>query len=702
MFSLAAVRLRASARQAAREGRWKAAVDSYRAYLDRRPGDARSWVQYGHAAKETGDLRTAAAAYGCALAIDPRGAETWWHLSQVRSRQGDPVAAIDCCAQAIALDPGFTRAIDMLIASGAHDRIPTGMAVEVGRPDARPMVADPGGTPTVYARSRYDAYRRALTIPPPPRGAASGRSVTIWIDARHSLPAELRATLYSLLDQTASDWRAAVRAPAAIRDHSVASLAAIDPRVVFTGEEASPPAIDDAPWVLMIAAGTTLDRQALAWFGFVATRTGCLAGYGDHDHSVDDWRTGRRYRNPIFQTMFDPAGMRASDTAPIAVFVDQTRFSLAGWDHQDAIRILHAASSMGTVTHVPLLLTSRQRLADQAEAARADPPGSSFARRPPPVPRAIDEVPAIIAPLAIQVIVQTRDAPDMLRAAIDTLRSHAVRPDLLDVTIVDNRSVEPATKALLDDWRERTGATVLTLDEPFNWSRANNLAAEQGSAPLLLFLNNDTEMVTDGWDEALRRALSVEDVGGVGAMLLYPDRTIQHGGIVMGMGSGGPVHEGVGRRIDEGPLDRWRRPRSAAAVTGAFLAMRRDVFTAIDGFDGTRFAVAFNDIDLCLRVRAMGLRILMTDIQVIHHESKTRGVNVTRSQVAWDLGELSSLHDRWGAALFDDPAYNPHWARSGQPFDAYRIPMMRDIMRHIDLSARTLPWAPSKDEPVWW
>jgi GT2 family glycosyltransferase len=236
---------------------------------------------------------------------------------------------------------------------------------------------------------------------------------------------------------------------------------------------------------------------------------------------------------------------------------------------------------------------------------------------------------------------------------------------------------------------------VLPLDEPFNWSRANNLAAETGTAPLLLFLNNDTKMLTTGWDGMLRTALSADDVGAVGATLLYPDHSIQHAGIIMGMGSGGPVHEGVGRPVDAGPGDRWRQRRSAAAVTGAFLAMRRDVFTAIDGFDAVNFAIAFNDIDLCLRVRAAGLRIVMASgIRVIHYESKTRGINATRSQVAWDLDELGRMHDRWGTALFDDPAYNPHWTRSGQPFDGYRFPSTREILRHIDLSARPAPWRP--------
>lgn len=702
MLSLAAIRLRTAARNAARNHDWIKACNAYRAYLDHRPGDAKAWVQYGHVAKDSGDLETAVGAYSRALDIEPQAAEIWWHLSYGCKRLGDRVGAIDCCARAVALKPDFTEATEELIALGVRDRIPLA-AAGIG-----PSISADGGDPifgsTVYAPSRYDAFRQQLAIAPPPRDASIAWALMILIDAGTALPVEVRATLSSLLDQVDGAWEAIVFAPDVIRDHPVASIAALEPRVRFASIDAPLPHAADAPCVLLLGAGTILDRQAVAWFSFAVARTGCVAAYCDHDRSIDNWRTGRRFMEPVFQPMFDPDWLPEPENGPAAVFVDQTRMPLSGWQCSDAWSVVREAAAIGSVTHLPLLLASRRMLATQAEQAPPDPPGRLASD--PRAAWAREAAPRADVPVQrIQVVIQTRDEAVMLKTAVDSIRTQAARPDLLDVIIVDNRSVETATAGLLDSWQRQGTVRVLTLDEPFNWSRANNLAVEAGTAPLLLFLNNDTQMLTADWDDALRCVLACPDTGAVGATLLYPDRTIQHAGIVMGMGNGGPIHEGVGRSITEGPNDRWRKPRSAAAVTGAFLAMRRDVFAGVGGFDAVRFAIAFNDIDLCLRLRAAGFRVVMaSDILLIHHESKTRGMNITRSQVAWDLDELGRLHDRWGAALFADPAYNPHWTRTGHPFDGYRIPSMREIVRHIDDSARANPWAPvaTRDETLWW
>lgn len=706
MLSLVAVRLRTAARTAARNRDWAAAATAYRAYLDRRPGDAKGWVQYGHVAKEAGDLETAVTAYARALDAAPNTAETWFHLSHACKRLGDRAAAIDCCAHAALLDPNFTPATDELTALGARDRIPLSSTALAPPPQADLARRLPTPDATVYAPSRYAVFRRNLAIAPPPAETKNQAVLTVLIDAAAAFPVEVRATLSSLLDQQDGHWRAIVRAPSAIINHSVASLAALDSRICFVATDAPLPDPVDAPAVLLMTAGTLLDRQAIGWFAFTRARTACAACYCDHDHAVDDWRTGRTFSDPVFQPMFDPQWAPDAVDNPAVVLIDRTQLSVSLEYGGDNWSLLRRGAAAGSVAHIPLLLASRMALADQAEQAPPDSPSSAPTRTLAP-----QTLPTHVTPRSdqtsarIHIIIQTRDEAVMLGACIDSLRKAAARADLLDITIVDNRSVEPATTRLLEGYSRRGIATTLPLDEPFNWSRANNLAADAGTAPLLLFLNNDTEMLTAGWDESLRRALSPDAVGIVGATLLYPDTTIQHAGIVMGMGSGGPVHEGIGRSVTDGPRNRWRKARSAAAVTGAFLAMRRNVYNLVEGFDMLNFAIAFNDIDLCLRVRAAGFSVVMPgDILVTHHESKTRGMNVTRSQIAWDLDELGRLYARWGNALFDDPAYNPHWTRTGQPFDGYRMPPLREIVKWIDLSARAQRWAPlvTRDEPDGW
>lgn len=682
----------AAARHAARAGAWPDAATAYAAFLDVRPRNAAAWVQYGHACKATGDLAVARDAYERAATLAPNVADTWLQMASVLRRLGNRADAIDCCVHALKIDPGFDAATEELLGLGARDQLPGGIshhryeAVDAEHAPWLEAVAQ-AQSGDVYAPTRYGDYRRALTIPTPPAAPRLDQPIAVVIDAQAAMPVDVRATLSSLLDQTDPAWTAVVIAPAAICDHSVASLAAIDPRIVF----AVSPEASLASYVLLVRAGTVLDRQAIGWFGYTAARTGCAAAYADHDHCIDDWRTGRCHDMPIFQPMLDPDWFADAEMWPALLLVDTVRlnFTLGSL-------LLAQRDARHAIAHIPLLLASIKALSPQALRAQAEliaVPAVRVRNDPLSVPRPAPTLDQI------HVVVQTRDAPELLRDAIDSLHWLAAKPDLLRITIVDNRSALPETARLLKRYAARGIADTLVLDEPFNWSRANNLAVEGSAAPVLLFLNNDTTSLSEGWDTVLRDVMADPAVGAVGALLLYPDRCIQHAGMIFGIGSGGPIHEGIGHsERDPGPNGRWSRVRSAAAVTGAFLAVRRSVFDAIGGFDAARLSIAFNDVDLCLRVREAGYRIVQTPaIRLVHHESKTRGLNVTRSQVAWDLEELAVVHRRWGAGLFEDPGYNPHWTRVGQPFDGYRFPAMRETLDHIDRSARANPWQVAAD-----
>ncbi len=716
MFGWTARGLLARARKAGRARDWRAAAQAYAGFLDRRPDHAAAWVQLGHALKEQGDFAGARAAYDRAVGLDPAVADSWLQRGHILKLLGERASAIDAYAAAAALDPQLEPAAVELIAMGARDRLPETSLVH-GQADPYDLARDADFTraisdqrdetcrPGIVPPSRYNTFRRQLVIARPP-DVRSTRGIDVIVDAREALPVEVRVTLSSLLDQVEEQWRTIVLAPPAIRDHSVASLQSLDARITFV-DPASPcrPKPDGRP-MLLLTAGVVLDRHAIGWFALAVGRTGCVAAYCDDDRSIDDWREGRRFEAPRLQPMYDPIWFAQAQNTPAAVLVDSARLH-ASWEQSLAVtrrQLLAAATEIGGVAHLPLLLATVKGLPREAETAMADPEPTDSPTAVSPGTPAMARPPG--APERIQVIIQTRDEPELLQSCVASLRKRAVLADLLDITVVDNRSTLPATHKLLN-WLQGQGVNILTLDAPFNWSHANNLAAEDAAAPLLLFVNNDTEMLTDGWDEMLRSALVATDVGVVGALLFYPDRTIQHAGMIFGMGAGGPVHEGVGRKGDDpGPTGRWALPRSASAVTGAFMAMRRTVFDVVGRFDAKAFSIAFNDVDLCLRVRAAGFRILQTPlIALIHYESKTRGMNATRSRIAWDLEELTLLHRRWGAELFADPAYNPHWTRTGLPFDGYRFPGLREIVHHIDRSARPQPWRVSAgggDDVFWW
>jgi GT2 family glycosyltransferase len=330
--------------------------------------------------------------------------------------------------------------------------------------------------------------------------------------------------------------------------------------------------------------------------------------------------------------------------------------------------LLLKAIAAGPVAHLPRVLVSLP-----------------LAESPATVP-AVAAVPAD-TDSRILIVIPTRDEPEMLGPCLATLKSFAARPDLLDFLVVDNRSTAPETHGLFAKLAG-DGVRIFAMDEPFNWARVNNEAASDGSQELIVFANNDTEMTTAGWDDRLRAWLEQPDVGIIGARLLYPDGALQHGGILLGGWDGRPSHDGLwAPHTEGGPLGRWRRSRVVAAVTGAFMACRRDTFQQTGGFD-PRLAIAYNDIDFCLRIREIGLTVVYAaDIELVHHESRTRGQNDTAEKVAWDDSELADMHRRWGDALFFDRGLNPQWASAvNRPYDGYRdLPLTR-VLEHLDAS----------------
>jgi GT2 family glycosyltransferase len=278
---------------------------------------------------------------------------------------------------------------------------------------------------------------------------------------------------------------------------------------------------------------------------------------------------------------------------------------------------------------------------------------------------------------------------DLLRLTIDTLCATAARRERLEILVVDNGSTDRETLDFLEDGRRNRHFRVLTVDEPFNWSRLNNLAASASNEQRLLFVNNDIEMVTPSWDDVLRVQLTRPEIGALGARLAYPDRTLQHCGIVFGI-DGRTEHEGVGHPASaSGPGDRWLLRRTIGAVTGAFLACRRDVFDAVGGFDEHHLPVWFNDVDFCLKVRNAGLRVLYEpSIFAVHHESKSLAFSSAEAErKALFTASAAVMADRWSEAMRVDPGFNPHYARWGRPFDYLREPSLQDIELHARRSA---------------
>ncbi len=260
------------------------------------------------------------------------------------------------------------------------------------------------------------------------------------------------------------------------------------------------------------------------------------------------------------------------------------------------------------------------------------------------------------APVAI--VIPTRDRADLLERCIDGIRRRT-RHAAYEILVVSNRSVEERTRSWLDRAEARGALRWFAHDAPFNFAALNNLAARRCEAPFLLFMNNDLEVLDEGWLESLLEHAQREEIGAVGGKLCYPDGRVQHAGIALGLlGVAGHPHRGINGDA-AGYFAQAAVVRDVSAVTGACLMTRRDVFERVGGFS-EELAVAFNDVDYCLKVGAAGYRVIYTPYaRLTHHESATRPRDDLsdarfRSEVAW-------LGARWGERLHGgDPFYNPN------------------------------------------
>ncbi len=262
------------------------------------------------------------------------------------------------------------------------------------------------------------------------------------------------------------------------------------------------------------------------------------------------------------------------------------------------------------------------------------------------------------APL-VSLIVPTRDAVQLLSTCVDSILEKTAYPSF-EVIIVDNGSRAAETLAYLERVGGDGRVVVLREDRPFNFSALNNLAVDRAAGELVALINNDIEVVEEGWlDEMVSNAARPE-IGCVGAMLLYPDGTIQHAGVVLGLhGLAGHPYKRLSSSY-HGYFGRLRGVHAVSAVTAACLVVKRQIYQEVGGFD-EQLAVAFNDVDFCIKVREAGYRNLLVPRAVlVHHESATRGYDHGAQQRRRFVREVDTMKKRWGRLLYQDPCYSPH------------------------------------------
>lgn len=257
----------------------------------------------------------------------------------------------------------------------------------------------------------------------------------------------------------------------------------------------------------------------------------------------------------------------------------------------------------------------------------------------------------------VSVIIPTRNNLDVLKKCVENIERRTTYRNY-EILIVDNDSTDPATLEYLAGTPHR----VLEFKEPFNHSKINNFAAFHAEGEYLLFVNDDTEVISGEWLEAMLEHAQRPEIGAVGARLLFPDGRVQHAGVPTGVGV--PWTPGVATHIHHffsgnspGYVGAAKLVRNYSAVTAACAMVRRGVFEAVGGFDEENLPTAYNDVDLCLKIGERGYRIVYTPYaELYHHESISRKEGVTAEAQKY-------MRERWGETLDSDPYYNPNFSR---------------------------------------
>jgi GT2 family glycosyltransferase len=528
--------------------------------------------------------------------------------------------------------------------------------------------------PRVFGTDSHDVTGRELA----PTLVATVSQLTefrLWMDGRAAPAAAIEASLRSLRDQLYPRWRIDVWT-AAESARGLAATLVEDSRIrLHPLSLPQPPATrdelaagDEGVFVGSVAAGDEFEPHALLFAAHVAQGVRPVDLVFADEDTVGAGSDGA----PIFKPDFDRLLLESVDYLGSCAFVrlSQVRDSakhLAGGPpatgRHDLLRRALRGLDSERSAHIPYILVHTHPANAYAARATTAPPADLAAL-------AVTYGPLQWQPEAeplVSIVIATRDGVDLLSTCVESiLNVTAYRR--FEIVVIDNGSTDPATLAYLARLAQRPRCRVVRSPGPFNYSRLNNLGASEARGEVLCLLNNDIEVTAPEWLGALVTFAGRAGVGAVGATLVYPDGSIQHGGVILGAREVA-AHAFVGKRMDEPTyMNLARYPREVSAVTGACLVVARHRYFEVGGLDEQDLHVNFSDVDLCLKLRARHYRNVILPIRgLIHHESATRG-DASRSRQSREQLDREALvmKQRWGSVLRSDPYYSEHLSLFGE------------------------------------
>lgn len=556
------------------------------------------------------------------------------------------------------------------------------------------------GRSTGFARNDYAEWiRRYDTITPEKRAAmfahintfAHRPLISVLLPISSPNPKWLSHAIESVRRQIYPDWELCIvgNTPTQPKTEAILECYAKEDsriKVVFSGQNGDGSNITNraldlaqGEWTTILAEHDRLSEKALFWIAELVNRNpACQLIYSDEDR-IDD--AGKRFA-PYFKCDWNVDLFYSHNIiSHFGVFRTRLLNEIGGFnpdfeacrDFDLALRYIERLDQ-NQIFHIPHVLYHARANERESDAAEYEKSSAS-----PLGERALNEhfqrqsIPASAAfighgyrvqyslpndPPLVSIIIPTRDRLHLLRKCVSSILAKTDYPNY-EILIVDNGSESRATLRYLRKLESDPRIRILRDDQPFNFSALNNGAVKSARGELLTLLNNDVEVITADWLTEMVSHAARPGVGAVGARLLYPNGTLQHGGIILGIrGLVGHSHKHV-RKNHRGYFCRASLTQAISAVTAACLVIRKEIYKNVGGLDELNLKVAYSDVDFCLRVREAGYRNIWTPFaELFHHESATRGYEDSPQKQARFAKEAAYLQKRWGTQLLSDPAYN--------------------------------------------
>lgn len=423
-------------------------------------------------------------------------------------------------------------------------------------------------------------------------------------------------------------------------------------------------------FIILLPAGDQLSPTALYLMAYVLNTHPQLEVIYSNEDTLD--AAGNR-QLPWFKGNWNPELLYAQDyISRLALYrlstiqalfssylyptVDETLYALS----------LHITAKIpaGSLLHIPFILYhKKERRSPDYRQVLQDFMATHYPERDVHYPQ--KNTPHVQYPLpsplpSVTIIIPTKDNAYYLNHAVTSILNLTDYPHYR-ILIIDHESTNPHLLTLFAHWKSHPRIEVLPYRGSFNFSAINNVAVTHIKSDLVCFMNDDTEVITPGWLREMASHAIRPDVGAVGSKLLFANGRLQHAGVILGV-SAIASHYFYGLKDDENSYhNRAQLTQEVSAVTAACMLMRRELFQQLGGFDAEQLAVTFNDVDLCLRLRKHGYRILYTPFALLYHaESSSRGADSSPAKQQRFAREAAVMKKRWNTLLHNDPFYSPN------------------------------------------